>query len=167
MFLWEAIHDWLVMGTPEATPVIKMHQDGRLPDRTFVVAKVIAERREGMASTSELQDDGTILIQQGALMTVSVNVFGPEAYDMAHGIHNSLEKVTVQDFLRSRGMAYVQVLRGPEDMSAIAGTGWEERAGLDVQMRAAITIIDDVGIIERVELTGDLGPVTYEQTIGV
>lgn len=167
MFLWQAIHDWLVLGTPAGTPVIRRDQDGRLPDRTFTVAKVIAERREGMASTSELQDDGTLLIQQGALMTVSVGTYGPGAYDMAHGIYNSLEKVSVQEFLRSRGMAYVQVLRGPEDMSAIVGTGWEERAGFDVQMRAAITIIDDVGIIERVELTGDLGPVSYEQTIGV
>lgn len=167
MFLWPAIHDFLVMSTPSGTMVIQRDQDGRLPDRTFVAAKIIAEAREGMASVGELRDDGTVVIQIGSLMTVSIGTYGPNAYDVAHGIDNALEKVTVQDFLRSRGMAYVQVLRGPTDMSDIAGTGFEERAGLDVQMRAAISIIDDVGIIERVELTGDLGPVSYEQTIGV
>jgi hypothetical protein len=64
-------------------------------------------------------------------------------------------------------MAYVQVLTGPEDLATVVGTGFEGRAHLDVQMRAAISIIDDVGIIERVELTGTIESVTYEQTIGV
>jgi hypothetical protein len=165
--LWSSVHDWLVRSVPPGVTVIKRDQDGNLPGRPFVTAKVIAEVREGHPEVWPLQDDGTVTIVQGALFTISVQVFGNEAFELAHGIQNALNKITVQDFLRSRGMAYVQVLTGPEDLATVVGTGFEGRAHLDVQMRAAISIIDDVGIIERVELTGTIESVTYEQTIGV
>ena len=166
VLLWPNLYDWLVKSVP-GVRVIQRDQDGRLPDRPFIAAKVIAETREGHPQVGELRDDGNVLIQQGSLFTVSVHTFGPEAYGIIHDVVNGLNRITIQDFLRSRGMCYVRVLAGPTDLAAIAGTGFEGRAHLDVQMRANVAILDDVGIIERVELTGTVDSFTFTKTIGV
>ena len=166
VLLWPSLYEWLTRSVP-GVRVIQRDQDGRLPDRPFVAAKVIAESREGEPQVGELREDGLGLIQQGALFTVSVHSFGPGAYAIAHDIVNGLNRITIQDLLRSRGMCYVRVLAGPTDLAAIVGTGFEGRAHLDVQMRANVAILDDVGIIERVELTGTVDSFTFTKTIGV
>lgn len=166
VILWSSLYEWLTKALP-GVRVIQRDQDGRLPDRPFVAAKVIAEVREGEPQVGELQDDGFVRIQQGALFTVSIHAFGPGAYGLAHEVVNSLNKITIQDLLRSRGMAYVRVLTGPTDLATVVGTGFEGRAHLDVQMRANVVILDDVGIIERVELTGTVDSFTFTKIIGV
>ena len=164
--VWDTIYRGLVRAAPGVW-VIQRDQDGRLPDRPFIAAKLIAETREGHPLIGRLTDEGTIFIQQGALFTLSIHVFGPDAFQLCHGVQNGLNKISVQDFLRSRGVAYIQTLGGPTDLAAIAGTEFEGRAHMDIQLRANIEVVDDVGLIERVELTGTVDSLTFTKTIGV
>lgn len=162
--IWEPIHSWLTRAVP-GRPVIRRNGDGKLPPRPFITARVIAEVREGQASVGPMSDDGDVFIQQGALITVSVQTWGDDAFDMASAIRSSLERPSQQDHFNGDGLAYVRVLSGPTDVPAIVGSGWEDRAVLDVQLRTRIAFIDRLGIIERVELTGDLGSEVYTETI--
>lgn len=166
--IWDPLYKWLSDAVP-GSPVIKRDQDGPKPKVSFVAAKVIAEAREGHPVIGKLRDDGTILIQQGALLTVSVQTFGPEASLLARSIRDSVNKITVQDGLRSNGLAYVDVLSGPTDISEVVGTTWEQRWHVDVLMRTNVEVVDDVGIIERVELTGNFndGALIYTEIVGV
>lgn len=165
MTLWETIYDWLSRET--ARPVIKRDQDGLLPDRPFTTAKAIADLREGQEYIGPLRDDGTLAIQQGSLLTIAIQTFGPGAFELAEAIRNSCLKVTVQDRLRGAGFAYVRTLSGPVDISMVVGTTFEQRASLDIQLRTNVVVLDDVGFIERVELTTIIPPIEEKQIIGV
>lgn len=153
--MWDAIFAWLTRAAP-GIAVIQRDQNGRLPDRPFVAAKVIAEAREGMASIGELQEDGTVSIQQGVVFTVSVAVFGPNAFDLAQDIRDSVELISMLDLFYDNGLAFVDVINGPVDLAAIASTGWEGRAQVDVRFRTNREILDNLGIIEHVELSGQV-----------
>lgn len=162
--IWEPISAWLKRAVPDRA-VIRRNGDGVLPPRPFITARVIAEAREGQPSVGPMSDDGDVLVQQGALLTVSVQTWGDDAFAMASTIRSSVERPSQQDHFNGDGLAYVRVLSGPTDAPAIVGTGWEDRAVLDVQFRTRIAFVDQLGIIERVELTGDFGNEDYTETI--
>lgn len=164
MTLWDSIYGWL--STVQSNTVVKRDQNGPIPTRPFVAAKALAEDREGQAFIGKLQADGTLHIQQGTLVTVSVQVFGPSAFSIAQAIRNSVNLVTVQERNRKNGFVYVQTVGGPTDISEVVGTTWEERAYLDVQFRLNIDMLDDVGLIEFVDLVGDIESLKLRALIG-
>ena len=166
MSLWDAVYEWLSLAV-EGAPVIRRDQDGNIPDRTFVTAKVIADLREGHAYVGSSDGDGIVRIQQGSLLTVAIQAFGPEAFEFGQMIRNSIERITAQDAMRSRGACFVRVLAGPTDITTRVGTTFEQRCMLDVQLRTNVVILDDVGFIERVELTGIIPPIEEKKIIGV
>jgi hypothetical protein len=122
----------------------------------FIAAKAIAERREGHEYIGKLRDDGNVLIQQGTLITVSVQAFGDGAMELIEEVRDSLSRITGREGLRHDGLVFVEVLSPPMDMSETVGTTFEERGHMDVQFRLNRELLDDVGIIEVVVVTGDV-----------
>lgn len=166
--IWTPLFAWLAAVVPSGTPVIRRDQDGVIPSpRPFVTAKAIADVREGQPSIGALDEDGFVLVQQSALVTVSIQTFGDVGGAVASAIRNSLEKESVCSANRAAGLVYVRVSAGPTDISEVVGTGFEQRYSLDVQFRVNVAILDDLGIIERVELTGTVGEFTHTEIIGV
>ncbi len=165
MTLWEVIFEWLTRAS--GVTVIRRDQGGTLPPRPFVTAKAIAESREGQSYVGKLDAQGIVKIQQGSLVTIAIQVFGPGAMAIAGDIRNSVEKITIQEFLRGKGACYVRVMSGPTDIAAVVGTSFEERASIDIQLRANVVILDDVGFIERIELTGIIPPIEEKRIVGV
>lgn len=165
MTVWEAIYDWLSFATMR--PVVKGHEDGRLPNRPAIAAKVIADRRVGHAAIGELQEDGVVLIQQESLLTVSIRCFGDGAYELAQIVRNSVNRITIRDRLRLGGLAFVDCPLGPVDMTRVVGTTNEERYQLDMRLRTMVELEDDVGIIELVELTTTINGQSHTGIIGV
>jgi len=74
--------------------------------------------------------------------------------------------------LRAGGLVFVGHLTGITDLSGLMGNGIEPREQFDIRVRTAVEIEDDVGLIERVELTtvfkGEAGETVYQavDTIG-
>lgn len=165
MNLWPTIYNWLISQTDR--PVIRRDQNGGLPDRTFVTAKITTDAREGQPFVGKIDDEGVIKVQQGAILTLTMQVFGPGALEIAQAIRNSTGKPSVQAFLRANGLCYVRTLSGPTDITTIVGTSFEERASIDVQLRTNMVVLDNVGFIERVELTGIVPPLEYTDIIDV
>lgn len=148
--------------------MIRRDQNGDLPTRTFVTAKVIADVREGHAAVGLPSAGGQVTIQQGSLLSVSIDTWGPDAWDMAQAILNGMNRITVQDVLHDKGFAYVRHLKGPQDLTSIKGTGFEERVHQDIQLRTNVVITDDIGIIETVEITGLInGTLEFQDTITI
>lgn len=52
------------------------------------------------------------------------------------------------------GWAFVRVLLGPQDVAALVGTEQEPRATMDIEWRIAEQTADDLGLVERVAITG-------------
>lgn len=147
-----ALYDWASGQLTD--PVIWANQDGPQPEGIYTTLNVIAGTREGVPHISEPDASGDAVISQGQLITVSINTFGSGALGVIQALRNSLEKITAQRELRASGFAYVRVLSGPQDIAAITGTTWQPRAQMDVQFRAAIAIVDDIGVISSVGYSG-------------
>lgn len=149
----QALYDWASAQT--ARPVIFANQDGGQPETPYVTLQVIAGAREGMPYIGCPDANGTATIEQGQLLSVSVNVYGEGATGLVQTLRNSLERITVQQLLRASGLAFVRVLSGPQDLPEITGTTYQKRAQMDVQFRAGVAFDDDVGLIETVEFDGE------------
>lgn len=139
------------------SPVIWANQDGSQPSGAYSTLHVIATTREGLPHIGAPNVDGEAVIYQGQLFTLSINTYGGGALGDIQALRDSLEKITVQRDLRDSGFAYVRVLSGPQDIPEITGTTWQQRSQMDVQFRAAITIIDDIGVISTVATSGGNG----------
>lgn len=151
----QAIYDWA--STQTASPVIWANQDGPQPELPYVTLQVTADNREGMAHVGCIDADGIATIQQGQILSVSVQTWGNSALGLVQGLRNSLEKPTVQRGLRESGLAYVRVTLGPQDVPDVTGTTFQARAVMDVQFRAAVTLTDDLGVIESIAFEGSDG----------
>ena len=150
-----ALYTWAAAQITE--PVIWADQDGPQPDGVYCTLKVTSTSREGMPDVFTPNAAGDALIRQGQLITLSVNVYGDDATGIMQSLRGSLERITVQRDLRTSGVAYVRVLSGPQDLPTVTGTTWQQRAQMDVQFRAAVDIIDDIGVIETVAYSGGNG----------
>ena len=150
-----AIYDWAAAQV--AIPVIWANQDGDQPAGAYVTLHVIAGTREGLPTIFAPDAAGLATIAQGQLLTLSLNTYGNGMSGAIQALRNSLELLTVQRDLRASGLAYVRVLSGPQDIPAITGTTWQKRAQMDIQFRAAVELIDDVGVIASVAASGGNG----------
>jgi hypothetical protein len=105
-------------------------------------------------------EDGDILVHQDQLVTLSMQYYDSEragsAFDKLVTLRNKLELISSQQTLRAAGFSYVQVLQDVTDAPALAGTTWESRAVLDIQLRALVQQSDTIGLIERVEIEGTI-----------
>lgn len=150
-----AFYDWAAAQV--SAPVIWANQDGDQPDTAYVTLQVIAGSREGLPCISAPDVGGLVVISQGQLLTLSLNTYGDGMSGMIQILRNSLERITVQRSLRASGLAYVRVLSGPQDLPQVTGTTWQQRAQMDVQFRASVKIIDDVGVIASAAVSGGNG----------
>lgn len=166
MTIRSGILGWINRALPD-TPAIWQNQNGPIPERIFVAIRITTIRREGHANVGAINAGGFSLIQHGALVTTEVDVFGGavgQAEDVANTLRGSLERVTMQDALRADGLAFARIAREPVDLSALIGTEWESRASFDAQFRTNILDVEDVGWIEKVEVTGRVVSATVQLT---
>lgn len=167
--MWQDVFPWLNQCFPSGVTLIKADQGGELPTRPFAVAKARVASREGHPFYGPLDDDGIQPVYQDALVTLSIDTYGPGAFNLADNAWSKMVTTTINDAMMERGFAFVETLSPPTDLSAVVGTTFEERAHLDVSLRTALKILDDVGLIERVEITGNVndGAATYTDIVEV
>ena len=152
-----ALWSWADGNTPNECTVVFANQDGSRPALPFVTLMVNVMDNSDWPRQSSVSNEGIITITQDRDITASINAFGPNAWDIADGLRRSLDKITVGWDLARDDLIYVQPLTGINDLSAVVGSGYEQRAQMDIMFRAAAVDTDDVGLIENVEGSGDLG----------
>lgn len=165
--------DWAARGLGPGRTAIWAEGDGPLPPRPYATLKVDTVVREGSPSYFPLLERAVPepeLVQpilQGALLSVSVDVYGGkgrEALALAEAIAATLLRTTARERLQAHGIAFVDVLAAPVDVTKVVGTTHEGRARFDVRFRVNLRDDDPVGWIERVELTGTATTGTFEHT---
>jgi hypothetical protein len=163
----QGLREWVVENVGvSGTSVIWAEQDGPIPARPFVDLKILSTSRVGIPEiTAPNGVTGIGSIKQEVLQTLQTRIFGPAAATIAMNLRNSIEKPSVQAKLRADGLAYVRVLADIQQVPEIAGTKWESRVIIDWQFRSSVVLTDDLGVIENVEITGEIDDLTYTETI--
>jgi len=97
-------------------------------------------------------------------VTISVTAYGGNDLNLIERVQDSLGTVTAKALLRVAGLAVVSEEPIVSASAEIEG-GFEERASMDVILSYASSIEDEAGIIEHVELEGEVDDHTFTTTI--
>jgi len=171
-----ALYNWAVSALPDTNwSVVFANQNAPSPNRPYVTLRLFARQDIGEPYFEAPDEYGVAVWGKDREASISVQVFGENQGDMdvTEDLFDSLHKETVRTFmLRAGGLVFVRHLTGITDLSGLMGNGIEPREQFDIRVRTAVVIEDDVGLIERVELTtvfkGEAGETVYQavDTIG-
>lgn len=125
------------------------------PPYPYATVKIGTVIQEGTDELRDFDDDGIATFGGQRRATVSVNFFGPEAIEGATQAFNSLEKQTVKWIFERAGLAILQK-NSVQNVPAMLETKFEERAVFDFFIGFADNVQDDIGVIEKVELSGEV-----------
>jgi hypothetical protein len=162
----DAIYDWVHLVLP-AVPVIWYHQNAPRPVAPYLSLHLSVINSigvdavlppESVHATSEIVGNRDfVLLCQGIGLT---------SMDFLETLKLSLEKPSVQAFLRSKNIVFVDRLANT-CIATVVDNRYEERNILDLKFRFAQTDVDTVGIIEHVDIekdfySPDLNTITVE-----
>lgn len=138
-----------------AVTVILADQDAPRPAYPYATIRLMSTKPYGFDDQRDMDDDGIVTVagQRGA--TVSVHYFGDNPVGSLEQACNSLEKQTVLDQLYASGIA-VQSKEPIQNVSAALETHFDPHATFDFYIGMSENNLDDVGVIEHVELTGEV-----------
>lgn len=153
--IFDVLYAWAVENvlTPGVT-VIEAKQNSPRPRKAFVTIKVLVQSDQAFSDIGFPDEDGIAEIVNDRAVTVTINSYGPGADTIIDNLRRSLERVRVQESFRAKNLVYIQVLSGFTDTTEVVSSEFEERSNLDVQFRTASIVQDDLGLIEKVEVTG-------------
>lgn len=159
-----ALYNWVKNELNDDVPpgqIIWREQSEPLPKRPCVAMKIIdGPRRTGWDHEDFVpESNGDFKISGQREMTLSVQVFGADAHQLASDLNRSLSKETVCAELRKAGIAVFQ-WGDVQDISAIFETRFEHRFSFDVLLGVKDEVIDRIGIIEEVEYTEEFTDTT-------
>ena len=154
-----AIFD-LIEHVAGAVPVVFRDENGKRPAKPYIALKVTAARR-ARVHLGRLNEDGRQEVSAHREAGVELQYFGADAFAALDDLSLRLSFPGTVDFANSLDLAVfevgdVQDIPVPRDNAR-----FEPRAVLDIRVRYTGTLIDDVGIIETVEISGT---VTNSQT---
>ena len=151
--------------SPVAVPVIFSDQNAPRPAYPYATIRMNSIVKIGWDEIREINPQTNIATIGGQRRaTISVNYFGTKPLEEISKAFNSLEKQTVQDQLAASGIA-IQEKNDIQNLTAMLETVFEERSFFDFFIGLADNVQDDLGIIETVELTGQLSGGTIGDVI--
>lgn len=147
-----SLYCWANDNTPSTIPVIFSNQNSPRPSTPYVSLLINSFVQIGNDYSPRPTDSTSEIDLAGDReFTLEVQVFGGSHLQILENLRSSLQKETVLNELRSKGVVFV--LQNPiTDISAVFDTRFEQRATMDILFRISQTIEDDHGAIETVEL---------------
>lgn len=163
----DAVYSWVkttMEGKINGDRIIWRDQSAPLPRRPCVTLKITDGPRDvARSGNSVFHESGLSTVGVQSVVTVSVQIFGNSkaapkvnAGQCAYDLNASLMLQSQLLPLRKSGIA-VQDRGDVLNITALEETEFEERYQFDVQFGVARNVIDDVGTIENVNATGDVG----------
>lgn len=156
----DALRQWVADQTGAIT--IWLHPDAPRPDaRPYATVRMGSSTRVHRESVGAPDGDGIAAVTGDRETVLSVQIIeagGREqdpraALEKMEALRDSLDLPSVRAALRAGGWA----LRGVElitDVPSQVATGWEPRATMDVRFGRVVSQTDDVGLIEKTEVSG-------------
>lgn len=164
----DAIRQWVADQT--GLDAIWMNPNAPRPARPYCALQIISVNRVGEASRTAINASGisTVTVDREAVVSITVyestaNTDPRSALATAETLRDSLELVSVRTPLQDAGWS----LRGYElltDAPQLLETQWESRAVFDVRFGTTKELLDDLGLIESIEVTGSVRDTDYTDT---
>lgn len=141
--------------SPVAVTVIMADQAADRPLQPYATIRYGSIQSIGHDERGEIDDQGISTVKGQRRMTVSVQYLGQNPVQEIMKAVNGLEKMSVHEAFLNAGLSVMDV--GPiQNLTNFLETSPEPRATFDFYLGLAENIFDDVGVIEKVELTGEL-----------
>lgn len=119
----------------------------------YAVIRLDSFQQIGWDELREIDDNNIATFGGLRRGTVSISVFGEGALEYATQASNSLEMQTYIDLLSAAGIAILEK-SSVQNLTAMLETKYEPRADFDFFIGYADNVEDDLGIIEKAELSG-------------
>lgn len=132
-------------------------QNGPKPKKPYLTMRLSSLRRVGMDEQRRTATAGEVEIVGPREMTLSLQWFGDGAMAGLTDLAQALQKPTVVDRCMSAGFAVFDV-DAVQELGALSGTTWEERAVLDMYVRIMLSTTDTPGYIHDVTIAAEYLP---------
>lgn len=161
--LKEKLREWADANTASGVKVIFANQNAPRPDFSYVTILVTSKQQKEHASYNCSGETGINFESTNDQdCSVSIQAFGSDAFSIIEDLRDSLSKRNILQDLREAGIVFVRVASGVNDLSSAVQSRFEERAGMDIMFRIAVTVTEDTEIIESVEGLGSINGEDYQ-----
>lgn len=150
----DAFYEWAAKAA--GVEVVFSEQSNVKLDAPFITLKVISGPKR-MGSTDDLEyvsgDDFKIIGRRE--MTISVQAFGCEAFDILSNLSTSFSEPDVQGFFQSKNIGIVDE-GSPNDLTNLLDTDFQGRASMDIRFYVLDVKQVKVGTIRKTNVTGEI-----------
>lgn len=142
--------------------VIWARQDAPRPPRPYATISIVSDVQQEHASLSALNQDEEATVITHDQVTVSFSVYSEttqhpfDAMDRLKSLRQSFMMPSKLFELGEKGWAFVRILLGPNDVSELVDSRWQPRAVMDVEFRIARSVLDFLGSVEQVGISGEI-----------
>lgn len=148
-------------------PIIRANQNGPRPNLPYATYQVTSRVTIGSDDYGLVDGSGLMPIKGTREGTIMVNFFGGDARENADNLVNSIRKTTSRYAMRRLKMV-ISNTGNVNDLTALRDSAnFEPMANVDLSFRYTTNYTDDVGLIETVDATGNVGGETVHKTITV
>lgn len=152
-------------------PVIWGNPNAPRPPKPYAAITITSDIQQANSSRSPLDEDFKSLIITHDMVTTSISVFSSIEANPMDGIERmrSLRQALVMPSvllgLSEGGWSFIRVLMGPNNIPNLVDTRWEPRAIMDVEWRVVRSVLDDLGVVEQVNISGEISNIPIDDNI--
>jgi hypothetical protein len=130
-------------------------ESGPRPSLPYVSIKIISGPvKEGFDDIRQ-DADRNFTVEGHRLFTLSINIWGRDAHEKMSILRDGFERPSACDFFNARRIALV-TYSNIINLTGLRETSFEERAQMDVRIRAVSVTKDTVRTIEKIELENQI-----------
>ncbi|MBL6722479.1 MAG: hypothetical protein ISQ13_00560 [Candidatus Margulisbacteria bacterium] len=124
------------------------------PKAPFVVLKIIAGPNEAGNGDDLRFDEAQQHFYTDGMRSITLNIqiFGPDAYDIISKLHASLQNPAVQEYFQSQGISCYDA-SGIIDLTELLDQKFEKRKSMDVFFYVPCNYPTSIEVIETVEVS--------------
>lgn len=121
----------------------------------YYVMRPTSFRQLGRDHFGDVNAQGIMPVTGDREFTLSLQRHGEGSVEALNTLVSRLRLITTQDRLRSLGLVFIRSEAVTNISALLDETEIEPRAGVDIMFRITSRMLDNVGIIENLELTGE------------
>lgn len=168
--VYQKVIDWLNAIKPAGVTIIVADQNSPSPARPYMTMRITQSGEIAHQLGEGVDCDGNLDVVRWVRLTCALQVFGRpdhplEAEEIAQHIADRVYNDAVRIDTLGRSLAFNLILNGPQSVNQIAGVEWEPRVVMDLGMSASRDLQYEIGIIETVEVKGEVDDREFEFTV--
>ena len=145
--VWRFVSSQVISLIPNAQ-VVWMEQGSPRPKLSYVGLKIIAGPRSYGDDDMRQSSPGVYSMEGQRAFTISVNIFGTNAEDIAALITNAMSKPSALEALAAESVS-ILTNTAPQNVSVPLETKFENRIQFDITFGCVMATTDNVGFIEQ------------------